>query len=320
MQRLVVLLLGFLGLSWIPSVSAQEVEASASASEATASSGAEPSTTPAWGAIVLSFGGDATDAMNAEARDGATAGLVAQGFSVLDEAEITARISPARLSSAGSIDALRAIAAELGAESVVSVAVWTSDGAADSVIVSLAPSEGASARSFSATEHVGETGLGAAAQAATLAALTRRTRAALLGGGSGHVEVETETASEGTIAERTTEEHDPWAEEEENPDDAQSLFGIIGPGLLLALGGAGLGLGIYSLLDENCTLRGPVTGVCLQGDGPNVGLGVLLLVGGVLSAAGAAVWWITGALTTNEPRVDGIVWQDGGMLRVRGLF
>jgi hypothetical protein len=318
MQRLWVFLLSWMGLLGLGgSASAQELTLPV---EAEVEVEVEPSATaPAWGAIVLSFGGDATEAMNAEARDGATAGLVAQGFSVLDEAEISARISPARLSSAGSIDALRAIAHELGAESVVSVAVWTSDGAADSVIVSLAPAE-EGARSFSATEHVTDTGLGAAAQAATLAALTRRTRAALLGGGSGHVEAEPETVSEGTIAERTTEEHDPWAEEEENPDDAQSLFGIIGPGLLLALGGAGLGLGIYSVLDENCTLRGPVTNVCLQGDGPNVGLGVLLLVGGVLSATGAAVWWITGALTTNEPRVDGIVWQDGGMLRVRGLF
>lgn len=276
-------------------------------------------TAPAWGAIVLSFGGDASPALNAEARDGATAGMVAQGFSVLDEGEIAARIPPARLAAASSIEGLRAIAVELGAESVVSVAVWTSDGAADSVVVSIAPAaspEGEAVRSFSSTEHVGEAGLGAAARGATLAALNRRTRAALLGGGSGHVEAEASTV----IEERTVEEPDPWAEDESNPGGVESLFGIIGPGFLLALGGAGLGLGIYAVLDENCSVRGPVTGVCLQGDGPNVGLGTLLIIGGALAAGGAAVWWITGATTTNEPRVDGIVWQDGGMLRVRGVF
>jgi hypothetical protein len=278
----------------------------------------EPASESGWGAVVLSFGGDGEAAMNAEARDGVTAGLVAEGFSVLDEAEVSARIPPARLREAASVDALRAIAVELGAESLATVAVWTSDGAADSIVVSLAPSAGG--RSFSATEAAGDVGVGAAAQAAARAALRRRTRAAMLEGGTGSVATETETALVAEEAARV-EEGDPWAEEDPRTNEGpESLFGIIGPGLLLAIGGAGIGLGIYSVLGENCTQRAPLSGDCLRGDAPNTAVGILLIVGGAISAAGSAVWWITGAGTTSEPPVDGVVWNEGGMLRVRGRF
>jgi hypothetical protein len=271
----------------------------------------------AWGAIVLSFGGDGSEPMNAEARDGVTAALVAQGFSVLDEAEIAARIPPARLTGAASVDALRAVASELGAESVATVAVWTSDAVADSVIVSVAPAAGG--RSFSATEHVREAGLLAAARAATLGALERRTRAAVLDGGSGSAASGTEAAVE--LTPEPAPEDDPWAENARpSGGEPEAIFGIVGPGLLLALGAAGLGLGIYAVLDENCELRAAISRDCLRGDAPNTALGVLLIIGGALSAAGAAVWWITGATTTNEPRVDGVVREDGGMLRARGVF
>jgi len=279
---------------------------------------AEPASVSGWGAIVLSFGGDGEAAMNAEARDGVTAGLTAEGFSVLDEAEVTARIPPARLRAAASIDSLRAIAVELGAESLATVAVWTSGGAADSIVVSLAPAAGG--RSFSATESVGEAGVGPAAQAAARAALRRRTRAAMLEGGTGSVATETETALVAEEAARL-EEADPWAEDAPRSDEGpESLFGIIGPGLLLAIGGAGIGLGIYGVLGENCAQRAPLSGDCLRGDAPNTSVGILLIVGGAISAAGSAVWWITGATSTNEPRVDGVVWNEGGMLRVRGRF
>ena len=276
-----------------------------------------------WGALVLSFGGDATDDMNAEARDGATAGLLAQGFTVLAEAEIAARVPPSRIREASSIDQLRAIAVELGVESVVTVAVWTSGGAADSVIVSVAPArvaDGETARSYSGNQSVGEEGLGAAAAAAAQAALQRRTRAAMLSGGTGRVDVETSEADPEDEAVAPVED-DPWAEtpREENADFA-SLFGIIGPGLLLAIGGAGIGLGIYALLDENCSQRGPETNVCLMGDAPNIGVGVLLLIGGVLAAGGAAAWWITGATAQPQARIEGISLRGGGMLRLTGSF
>jgi hypothetical protein len=271
-----------------------------------------------WGAVVLSFGGDGEAVMNAEARDGVTAGLVAEGFSVLDEAEVSARIPPARLREAASIDALRAIAVELGAESLATVAVWTSDGAADSIVVSLAPATGG--RSFSATEAVEAAGVGAAAQGALRGALRRRTRAAMLEGGTGSVATETEAVLVAEEAARV-DEGDPWAEDDPRADGGpESLFGIIGPGLLLAIGGAGIGLGIYAVLGENCTQRAPLSGDCLRGDAPNTAVGILLVVGGVISAAGSAVWWVTGAATTSEPPVDGVVWNDGGMLRVRGRF
>lgn len=314
LARLVLLVASLL----VPAGALAQDAAAAPEGADTAPAAVEPAA--AWGAIVLSFGGDGTDAMNAEARDGVTAGLVAQGFSVLDEAEIAARVPPARLSGAGSVDALRAIATELGAESVATVAVWTSDGAADSVIVSIAPAAGG--RSFSATEHVGEEGLAAASRAAALAALSRRTRAAVLAGGTGSVPTETETALEAEAsAEAEAEEDDPWAEEDPRSQGGpEAIFGIVGPGLLLALGGAGIGLGIYAVLDENCELRAPMSGECLRGDAPNTALGVLLIVGGVLSAGGAAVWWITGAASSSEPRVDGVVLREGGMLRVRGVF
>ncbi len=279
---------------------------------------------PAWGALVLSFGGDATEAMNAEARDGATAGLLAQGFTVLAEAEVTARVAPSRIRDASSIDQLRAIAVELGVESVVTVAVWTSGGAADSVIVSVAPArsvEGDAVRSYSGNQSVGEAGLGEAARLAALGALERRTRAAMLGGGSGHATVSAGEGDPGDEEEDAPVEDDPWAEAPRGESsDFESLFGIIGPGLLLALGGAGIGLGVYALLDENCTTRATMSGDCLIGDAPNIGVGVLLLIGGVLAAGGAAAWWITGATAQPQPRIEGITLREGGMLRVTGSF
>lgn len=309
MGRLVICIASLLASGFIGSpVRAQEVTAGDAAS-------------PTWGALVLSFGGDATDEMNAEARDGATAGLLAQGFTVLAEAEIAARIPPSRLREASSIDQLRAIAVELGVESVVTVAVWTSGGVADSVIVSVAPArvaEGEVARSYSGNQSVGDEGLGPAARAAALGALERRTRAAMLGGGTGRASVETpdpEAHPEPPV------EDDPWAETPRGEsDDFETLFGIIGPGLLLAIGGAGVGLGIYAVLDENCTQRGPETVVCLMGDGPNIGVGVLLLIGGVLAAGGAAAWWITGATAQPQARIDGVTLRDGAMLRLSGTF
>jgi hypothetical protein len=323
-----VSLLLALSLAFVGSAQAQEAaEVGAEASpevSVTAPASSEVAVPAAtWGALVLSFGGDATDAMNAEARDGATAGLLDQGFTVLAEAEVAARVPPSRLRDATSVDQLRAIAVELGAESVVTVAVWTSGGAADSVIVSVAPArvaDGETARSYSGNQSVTEDGLGVAARTAALGALERRTRAAMLGGGSGRVSVETRDPDpeEEIVA---PVEDDPWAETPRGESgDFATLFGIIGPGLLLAIGGAGIGLGIYALLDENCTQRGPETDVCLMGDAPNIGVGVLLLIGGVLAAGGAAAWWITGATAQPQARVDGITLRDGGMLRLSGVF
>lgn len=293
----------------------------APAAEAEPAADAEPA--DGWDAIVLSYGGDSTEDVAATARDAASLALENEGFRVLPEAEVTARISPARLHDASSIDALRAIGDELGARSVVTVAVWTSDGAPASVAVSIATG----GRSFSGTADV-ETDLATAATAAVRAALERQRRALVLSGGASGSVTTTHTDDDDDDGTPGVVEGDPWADhapEPEEEDGPEELFGIIGPGFLLALGGAGLGLGIYAVLDATCDLRQPMTGECVRGEEPNVGLGTLFIVGGAIATAGAIIWWITDAALTNEPRIDvvdlDLLFLEGGALGVaRGSF
>lgn len=260
--------------------------------------------------LVAPLGGDAPGAMVLEALDAVRATLAAEGFAVVDPADV-ATIDPARLAEARRLDDLRPVATELGASGIATVAVWTSDGAASSVIVSLAPG----ARSFSATHAVDASGLGEAAVAATRAALLRRRDALLV--------------SAGTSADRTEEPELATAHDTPPPpphDDGViqngQLFGIVGPGLLAALGAAGIGAGVYASLDETCDYHAP-SGVCLRGERPNYALGIVFIGAGTLALAGAIVWWILGAESeesSSGPRIDVVMGPDGGGVTARGRF
>ena len=255
--------------------------------------------------LVASLGGDAPDALAAEACDAVRATLVAEGFGVVDPAD-AATISPARFAAARRLDDLRPIATELSATGIATVAVWTSDGAASSVIVSIAPGE----RSFSATQAV-TSSLAESARDALRAALARQRDAILVGGGS--------------TQRHETEVHTPPPEHHDEGviRDGQ-LFGIVGPGFLAAFGAAGIGGGIYASLDATCDQRNPMTGVCLRGERPNYALGVIFIAAGTIALAGAIVWWILGSgdeEVSSGPRIDVVLLPDGsGYVGARGTF
>lgn len=253
--------------------------------------------------LVSPLGGDAPEALLAEACDAVRATLGAEGFEVVDPADIAATISPERLAAAHRLDDLRPIATELGANAIATVAVWTNDGVASSVIVSIAPG----ARSFSATEAV-TTSLSESARDALRAALARRRDALLVSGTSTGVH---------------DEQHSGTAVPPPDNGVIQNgqLFGIVGPGFLAAIGAAGIGGGVYASLDETCDQRSPM-GVCVRGERPNYALGVVFIGAGALALAGAIAWWILGS--DNElsagPRIDVVMLPGGGYVSTRGTF
>ncbi len=286
----------FLGL-WLATVSLSAVAQDTAAAEV-----------PRY--LVRPLGGDAAPEVGAEACDAVRATLAAEGFGVIEDADVAAQIAPARLEAVHRLDDLRPIAAELGASAVATVAVWTSDGAADSVTVSLA----ASGRSFSASETLGDRALGEAARDAVRGALARQ-RNALLVSGAGSVTTRGDDADD---REAGPDVHDGEAPAASGP----TLFGIIGPGLIAAIGASGVGLGVYASLDGYCTARSPVApNRCLIGEDPNVGLGVLFIIGGVVALAGAVVWWVTGASDpAPAPRIDVALFPGGGGMTTNGTF
>jgi hypothetical protein len=249
--------------------------------------------------LVAPLGGDAPEAMAVSACDAVRATLVAEGFAVIEPADV-ATIAPARFADAHHLEDLRPIATELGATAIATVAVWTSDGAPSSVIVSIAPGT----RSFSATETV-HASLEESARDALRAALARRRDALIVGSGPAPTPAPVAPAASAPLI------HD------------DSLFGIVGPGFLAALGAAGIGGGIYASLDETCDQRNPMTNVCLRGERPNYGLGVAFIAGGAVALAGAIVWWILGS-SSNEtsagPRIDIVTLPGGGYVSATGRF
>lgn len=257
--------------------------------------------------LVAPLGGDAPDALGVEASDAVRATLVAEGFGVIDPADV-ATIAPARFAEARHLDDLRPIATELGATAIATVAVWTSDGMPSSVIVSIAPGT----RSFSATAAV-TTSVSESARDALRAALARRRDALLVSGSSARAEDE--------------DDHEPAHVARPAPASGGviqngQLFGVIGPGLLAAIGAAGIGGGIYASLDELCDQRNPM-GVCIRGTRPSYALGVIFIGAGALALAGAIAWWILGA-SSNEvsagPRIDVVMLPGGGYVDARGTF
>jgi hypothetical protein len=298
-----------------PEASASATAIPSATATPTTSASATASATPTATAIrtperylVSPLGGDAPDALSAEACDAVRATLLAEGFEVIDPADVAAAISPDRLTAAHRLDDLRPIATDVGANAIATVAVWTSDGAASSVIVSIAPGE----RSFSATESV-TTSLSESARDALRAALARRRDALLVSG----------STSEHEDDDDHERAHEPTPHANDGVIQNGQLFGIVGPGFLAALGAAGIGGGIYASLDETCDQRSP-TGVCIRGERPNYALGVLFIAGGALALAGAIVWWVVGSSSeevSSGPRIDVVMLPEGGgYVGTRGVF
>lgn len=267
-------------------------------------------------AVVLSIGGDAPESVAERARAAAEAALASDGASVVPVGEVALRIAPSRLRAIASLSDARSVAFDLEARMVVGVAVWMSgegeSASPESVVVSLL----VGSRTFSATQVLGETELEAGARLAMEEVRGQQARALMLEGPG------FEAASEATPEAGSEGESAEVAATPQAPEADQTLgFDVIGPTMLGAFGAAGVGLGVYALMDSICTQRGPLTGVCLRGEDPNPSVGVTLTVAGVLALAGAVIWFVTGAtISADQPRIDVVVGPEGGSLAVRGVF
>ncbi|HJL19939.1 MAG TPA: hypothetical protein RMH99_30020 [Sandaracinaceae bacterium LLY-WYZ-13_1] len=262
---------------------------------------------PSADVVVLSVGGDASEADARVVREAVAAALAADGLEVLEEGDVALRIPPARLRACGDTRCAFGLARELGAPMAAAVATWDGDDGPGSVTLSLVVGP---ERSHTATEEVGEGGVASAARAAVAAAQASRRRA-LLVEGTRRPEPSPDPETD-PRAEAAAEEPSPLSRE-------RSLEEWILPSLLGVVGLALVGVSVYAMLDEQCDLRG-ASGVCLRGSAPNYGVGVLLSVVGGLSIAGAVLWLVVGGQPPEMGDVEVVIGPDGGALSWRGRF
>jgi hypothetical protein len=196
--------------------------------------------------------------------------------------------------------------------------VWMGEGeAVDSVAVSLR----VRSRSFAATRSMGEAGLAAAAADALRDVRQQQTRAMLVEGPETAEGSEIPDGQGGALATSSggvAIESGGGGGREAGRGDTTPGFDVIGPTMLAAFGAAGVGLGIYALLDGTCERRGET--VCLRGEEPSVPAGVTLTLAGALALGGAVFWLVTGASVVDTTRIDVVLGPDGGAAGVRGQF
>lgn len=255
--------------------------------------------------VVLSVGGDAPESLAREARESVAAVLVHDGMRIFPEAELALRMPPSRLRACDSIACAWSIARELGVSMVAAVTTWQQDGRADSVSVSLIVGE----QTYTATEELEERTLAEAAALAARGAQNARARA-FYPEATALERSETSTADDGDA---------PSVEPEESEAPQRSLEEYVLPGILGVVGLALSAGAVYALMPEECTLMGP-SGVCLQGHGPNVGLGTVFAITGGLSVAGAIVWLLVGGKPTPMGRIDVVLGPEGGGLEWHASF
>lgn len=282
-----------------------------------------PASAQAEDLVVVALGGNASEAQRAPVLAETVRRFAAEGFTVLGPAELVHRVPPSRLALRTTEEAVR-LAADLGATRVACVSVWVEGEAVRELSMSLhAVSGGRSVRESTATGATSDVASVEATLATMVAHVLARERDAVLldpgatlgsATGSG-MDTDTYTGSgsdSGSGVRAGTGSGIP------RPPASDPLFGILGPGLLAAIGAAGIGLGVWATLDPTCNLRAP-SGTCLRGEDNNVGLGILFIATGTLSLAGAIIWWITGATAPpTEPRIDVVVGP--GSAGVRGTF
>lgn len=261
--------------------------------------------------LVISLGGDADAALRAPVLQQVQDLLVADGFVVAGPSELVHRVPPSRLAPSTPGEAVT-LAADLSIPRVVCVSVWAVQGHISELSLSLQALSGRrSARDSTATAIVREP----TDEARVLAVRTMVTQVLA----SERAASMLDPARVSTIApEPAPEEALAPAPDALAPGDPEPLFGIIGPGLLTAIGAAGLGLGIWGVLDATCDLRG-AAGLCLRGESNNVGVGAVLIITGAASLAGAIAWWvITPATPASPSRID--IALGPSSLHLRGTF
>ena len=255
--------------------------------------------------VVLSVGGDAPEGVAREAREAVAAALVAEGLRVLPEGDLALRFPPSRLRGCDSAACAWALGRELGVSMVAAVATWQREGRAASITVSLVTGE---RRAHAASEDVGERTVQETAARAVRGAQDARARALIVEGSAG---------AEPDEAEDERDTNAPLVEEQRPRE--RSLEEYVLPGVLGAVGLALAASAVYALMPEECSLVG-ASGVCLRGDAPNIGLGVVFAITGGLSIAGAIIWLVVGGMPSSMGRIDVVLGPDGGGLGWRGTF
>lgn len=250
--------------------------------------------------LALTLGGD--DAAAAEtARAAVAARLEEDGLRLLSDADLSMRVSPSRVRGCADSDCALAIGREVGASLTVGVTAWGGEEPTVTVTLLLGPG-----RSFSATEAVRGGDAATAARDALASAQSERRRALLVGG----------VVSRSADEDEEADENVPILEAP--APTGRSLEQIVLPTILGVLGLAAVGVSVYAMVDEQCSLRGPVSGVCLRGNGPNYGVGGLLAVAGGLSIAGAILWFAVGGSPPDMGNIDVVIGPGGA--GVRGRF
>lgn len=255
--------------------------------------------------VVLSVGGDAPEGVAREAREAVAAALVAEGLRVLPEGDLALRFPPSRLRGCDSAACAWALGRELGVSMVAAVATWQREGRAASITVSLVTGE---RRAHAASEDVGERTIQETAARAVRGAQDARARALIVEGSAG---------AEPDEAEDERDSNAPLVEEQRPRE--RSLEEYVLPGVLGAVGLALAASAVYALMPEECSVVG-ASGVCLRGDAPNIGLGVVFAITGGLSIAGAIIWLVVGGMPSSMGRIDVVLGPDGGGLGWRGTF
>jgi hypothetical protein len=282
-------------------------QASAPPESAPAESAPAAESEPGYHVVVLSVGGDAPAGMAREAREAVATALARDGLRVLPEGDLALRFPPSRLRGCDSAACAWALGSELGVSMVAAVATWQQEGRAASITVSLVVGE---RRAHAASEDIGERTRAETAPAAVRGAQDARARALIVEGSAGASEPEPDEADERDTNAPVVEV--PRARE-------RSLEEYVLPGVLGAVGLALAASAVYALMPEKCSLTG-ASGVCLRGDAPNIGLGVVFAVTGGLSIAGAILWLVVGGMPAGMDRIDVVLGPDGGGLGWRGRF
>jgi hypothetical protein len=273
--------------------------------------------------VVLTFGGDALASHQRQAREAAAEALRSDGASVVPEARIAERIAAARLRSLTDLREARLIAFELEARWALLVQIEAREEVDPPEPTAVEVALLAGARTFRASEPVGERGLASAVAAAVRAVRAAQTRAVVIEGGS-------PAPSEGGAGAVTGAGGGAGAGVRAVAGAASDAGGgagagaasdaVVGPTMLAAIGAAGVGLGVYAVLDGTCELRG-ASGICLRGEDPNIPMGVVLTVAGILALGGAAIWFLTGAgAPPAQPRIDVVLGPGGGVVTAEGRF
>ena len=284
--------------------------------------------------VVVALGGNASEAQRGPVLDAVGARFVADGFAVLGQAELVHRVPPSHLALTTTEDAAR-LAAEVHVPRVAILSVWVTGEALGELSLSLhALSGDRSVRPSTASATLGpEREPGSAVDAMVAQVLDAERAAAMLDPGAGSVASSSSRTGASSTGASSTGASSTGASSASTAAASgasagpstgtgggpEPLFGILGPGLLAAIGAAAAGLGVWASLDTTCERFNADRSICLRGEEQNLAVGIPMIIGGAAALAGAIAWWITGAQAPpTESRIEVVIGP--GSAGVRGTF